>query len=389
MKHLFVALIGTAMGEALQGVRLAGELAAGGDEVLFLAPRALSVLLRDAPVRAGYLDRAIDGHRILESLAEAVAEEGCDSIVLVDTASVLSGLLVSGESTQRLFELGAPVIGLDLWNLTEAGAAWDMSPGRWWEIPRAHWQRVRRLVPVPVARPSAAFAYDALPAQEPLDADAREAVRHELGLAPGRPLVLWPTAAWQMAAGQSAAPGKALAAALPPLVLEALAGLAGDLQLVQVGATPLQAEGGPLHFRALPNLPPAQFARLVAAADLLIGFNQSATSLALACAAEVPCVVGINSRHAPPFTEFRVWPLGLHDFLTPVLIDNPVASTHHTVELLEPGAFAAACHSLLFDPAAASALRAAQRAYKVEVRRLPGPRDAFLGALARPPGAAG
>jgi len=380
MKHLFLALIGDGFGEALQGVRMAEALVAAGDEVLFLAPGALSIVLGRAPVRAGWVDRAALAGRVVEEVAAAAIAESVSSIVLCDTAGVVNALLTRHEQPAHLFELGMPVLGLDLWNLAEAAPLWDLAH-ELRRIPPEAWQRVRRLLPVPFARPDAPGAYDALPPGEPLDEDTRRSVREELGLSPTLPLVLWPVAAWQTVRGQLKPSGKELAEALPRRVLAYLERLGVALQLVQIGGSPIADAGGRLAFRWLPSLAPPAFRRLLAAADLLLGFNQSASSLGSACVAGVPCLVGINSSNEPPFTPFRVWPLGLHNFLAPVLAGNPVTTTYRTVEVLDEAAWSSACRALLAEAEPREAQRRAQRDYVARVRALPGPAQRFHEAL--------
>ncbi len=78
-----------------------------------------------------------------------------------------------------------------------------------------------------------------------------------------------------------------------------------------------------------------------------------------------------------PLRPFRVWPLGLHDFLAPVLRDNPYLGAIDLVELLDEEAFVDTCRRLLFDPAARAAAAARRAAYVATVTQLPSAGAAF------------
>lgn len=146
----------------------------------------------------------------------------------------------------------------------------------------------------------------------------------------------------------------------------------------------------------LPQRTPPRFAKLLAAANLLVSFNFSATTIVSAISMGLPVVLGINSHagknadevgaqlaepptpavrawlaRAVPLPQFRVWPLGLYRFLAPLARANPYTSAVETVEILEQNAFVAAMEKLLFDDAARARLGDSQRAYRKEVEALP------------------
>jgi hypothetical protein len=143
-------------------------------------------------------------------------------------------------------------------------------------------------------------------------------------------------------------------------------------------------------------------AALCEAADLMLGLNQSAGTLLHAVAAGLPAVVVVNSAggsadevaaalgHPPsadlrawldgaaPLHPFRVWPLGLHRFLAPVLRGNPYERALRTVELLDEEGLLSACRALLHDAAARADARAEQARYRTLAARRPTPAEAFL-----------
>ena len=84
---------------------------------------------------------------------------------------------------------------------------------------------------------------------------------------------------------------------------------------------------------------------------------------------------------AAPLHRFRLWPLGLFEFLEPVLAANPYADAVRWVELLDEDALLESCRALLFDEAPAASLREAQARYRERVRALPGPAQAFRSVI--------
>jgi hypothetical protein len=367
MRHLFLAPLGASFGEALVGVRLARELIDGGDEVLFLAPDGLAGLVEGAGLIHGRIDRAMP--RLAAEALRLVAERRCDTLVLVDAAAVAKAFAALRLDLGALAD--APVVALDLWNLPETGLVWDYGP---------HEERLdprilafgRRLVPVPLARPDVPGGYDALPRIAPLSADARARLRAELGVS--AKLVLWPSAGWQHAAAHRDPALRRLADELPPRVLRALAPL--GVAVVHVGPEPFAGAGAFPGYRHLPQLAPQGFARLLSAADLYLGFNAAATSLAGAIAARAPILLGQPAG-------MRAWPLSLDRFLAPFVDGNPCYGAARVADPLDEAAFAGAARELLFDAAAADALRARQAEIEARVRALPGGRERLVDVLAR------
>jgi hypothetical protein len=336
MRHLFVAVTPVAFGEVVQARRVAAELVAGGDEVLFLAPAALQPALAGAPVRRGVLDRL--GVWVLDEIVgQVAAAERCASVCLVDLAAVAQTCARDGIDLGGLVARApAPVVALDLWSLGEGERVFDLGATRQPLGPEV--LGIPRLVPVPLARPEVPEAYAAWPGNQPLAPEARAAVRRRLGVDAGsKRMVIMPSASWQRAAAQPDAATRASATVVPPLVLARLAGL--DATLIHVGPE-RWAPDGP-RYRHVAPLPPPEFERLVAAADRLLTLNISATSIATALAAGVP-VVAVFSAGGPGVAPFRVWPLGLGRLLAPVLDDNPFLGCVRAVELFDEDGFAAA-----------------------------------------------
>lgn len=390
MKHLFLAPLPASLGEALHGVRLAEALVAAGDEVEFLAPAALAPVIGEARVRYGRIDAVMP--RLGEAVLDRLMSERWDSLALVDLAAVYKAFDAYGLDPAPLTRAGVPVVALDCWNLAESGLCWDYGPERYRIDPArlaALGVMARRMVPVPLVRPEVAEGYDALPETPRLTGAARAEVRRTLGLPGDARLVLWPSAGWQHRAAQTDPQRQRLCDAVPELLAGHLAALPAGVRVLHVGPAPYGEAArllGP-RYRHHAQVPPAAFAQLLGAADLLLSCNAAATTLGSAIAAELPVLLGSCAgggspaaltprvrdwlqRHAP-LPPLRAYPLSLDRFLAPVLRENPCYEALSAVELLDADAFTAAARALLYDEARRDAAQAAQRSLAARIRRLP------------------
>ena len=363
MRHLFLAPLASAYGEALHGARIARALCAAGDEVVFIAPAAMHALAAP-PLLFGRVDLALP--KLDVELRDLLARMRCDSLVLVDAAAVGKVCRAFGLAVEAFVAPGVPVAALDCWDLPATPVAWEYGERR--EELALEFHALPRCVPVPVARPDAAGGFCALPALASTD---RAAVRAELGLGPADQLVVWPTASWQHAASHRDATLARRCDELPARVLPRIAALGSRVHLVHVG--PLPFADPPPRYRHVAQLPPAHYEALIAAADLLLCFNAAASSLATAIAASTPVVLAVGAGQ-------YAWPLALDRVLAPVLANNPLLAAVRHVDGADELAFAAACRELLAHP---SLLRDAQAGYARTVRALPSGADRLRALLRR------
>lgn len=395
-KHLFVAATAMGFGEALLGVQLATALHAAGDQILFLAPSGLQKAIRAAPVRYGRIDLALS--RLDEAILDTARSEGCDCVVLVDLVAVYTFFGINGRRFDHFLQSGIPVLALDVWNVPEAGLAWDYFPETF-QLGDDVKQAVHRLVPVPFVRPTAEGAYNALPSSTALSAEERLAVRAQLGVGSEERLIFWPSAAWQHASQQLHPVRQRMAAALPELIVPYLASVLAKTptKVLHIGPEPFAAAMAlGERYRHLPQQPASEFTRLLAASDLLLSFNIAATTVMAALAAQVPVLIGsLSDVSAIPDTAsaqtfaaragslypFRAWPLSLYHLLSPVLHGNPYLDAVRNIEVLDEAAFTGALSELL-SPDGATAQRQRQARYVETVRALPTPLARFNAALA-------
>lgn len=404
--HLFVAPQSAPFGETLLGMRVAQELHDRGHRIVVFAHESLEILVKGRPFR--FVPVPKDVGAIDKAIASLAAELDAASVVLLDATGVYMLLKREGTDATFLRTLNRRVIGLDVWNLRSTGLEWDLV-GAPWQHSRYSLDVTKRLIPVPFARPSGAKGlYNALPAAATVEPEERAAMRADFGLRDGDRLVLFPSARWQHPASQASETGQRLALLFPKLIGKWLARLGPRVHVVHVSPMryPFDEPLGDW-YTWVPQRSPPRFAKVLAASDLLLSFNFSATTIVSAVAAGVPVVLGINSyagatadsiaqklREPPtpelrawldevaPLPAFRVWPLGLFRFLAPLARDNPYTSAIEIVETLDESAFLGAMEKLLFDEAARAAMRARQAAYCDEVAKLPKAADLVEGYLA-------
>lgn len=395
-KHLFVAATAMGFGEALLGVQLATALHGAGDQILFLAPSGLQKAIRAAPVRYGRIDLALS--RLDEAILDTARNEGCDSIVLIDLVAVYTFFGINGRRFDQFLQSEIPILALDVWNVPEAGLAWDYFPETF-QLGEDVKQAVHRLVPVPFVRPTVECAYNALPGPIRQSADERSEVRGRLGLRPEERLIFWPSATWQHASQQLHPVRQRMAAALPELICPYLESALAEApaQILHIGPEPFAAASRlGSRYRHLPQQPASEFTRLLAASDLLLSFNIAATTVMAALSAGVPVLIGSLSdasaipptpaaqafaERAAPVYPFRAWPLSLSKLLAPVLKDNPYLGAIRNADVLNQSAFTFAISELL-SPDGSAMQRQRQARYVEIVRSLPSPTERFNQALA-------
>lgn len=392
---MFLAPLRSAFGETLHGIRIARQLIETGDEVVLLAPAAIRTLIDDARVTFGRIDQGLP--TLDKQIGGLIRRMKCSSLVLVDAAAVAWIARALGLASRAFTHPDVPVVALDCWNLPAQPNAWEYSEQIKEALPAEFHQIKRRMIPVPIAPLEIAGGFAALPELAALGTEEREKVRAELGVGPGDRLIVWPSASWQ-SANLHTDPGLVrLAGALPALILPRLDRLGPRVHIVHVGPVAFPgAEQLAPRYRFLSQVAPRKFEQLVGAADLLIGFNSSATSIATAIAARTPILVGTTTLRAAdmaevehalgdrltphvrsliaanlPIAPIYAWPLRLGAVFAPLLANNPLEDALRRVDPFDEGAYVEACRELLFDAAVADALRDRQDAYHRRVGALP------------------
>jgi hypothetical protein len=404
VKHLFLAANSAGFGEISVGLRIARDLAARGDEVVFLSPRDAGVLFEGTPFRHVAID---DAFWTLEPfIKKMAAREGAGSVVLIDVTTNLLAFETLCVGSEFLERLDLPVVAFDIWNLPHTGLDWDLG-SETLNIPPLALRFQRRIVSVPFNRPGVKGAFDALPHLVPPAADEVARLRAEIGVPPEGRLLLVATSRFQLPEMQVRKSGRRMAQQLPERVAALLAPLGGSVHLAHVGPAAFEAWstfGSRYHW--LGQVGAGRFTTLLGAADLLLSFNTTASSAIAALDLSLPVVACVNSVEAKtveeaaaalgrpltdalrewlgrmvPMYPFHAWGLGLFRFYSKVLEDNPYAGLFRSVEILDEEALLEECHALLFDAGRREAARERQAAYRRLVSGLPSPADALMACL--------
>lgn len=390
-----VAPADSGWGEMTLAIRIAKDLREAGFSIDFQAAPRFGPLLaaQDLP-HTGLPD--VSGPALVDALRAGL--EGADAWILVDL--FLGGLELMRRRVHPSAcpALGPPLIGMDTWNFEHNAAGLDVLEGVLRPVEPA-WQALeRRLVPVPFGRMASAGACHVGPTARP-SVPAR-VLREELGVS--GPLVVLCTGWWQHRLLDER-PGPDVMA----LVAHYLTQIPGPWSLLHIGPKPLSLRrtlGPRYHHRD--TMPPDTFAATLAAADLLLSLNASATSngTAIALGTPVLCLVQTSRARnvrelafqlgtqpsAPladwlrsnlPLPVFRMWPMRMVDALGRLLIGTPYGEVCNLTELLEESAVLATLRALLRDPERRAVERERQQRFLDLARALPGPAEVVAGYL--------
>jgi hypothetical protein len=402
-RHLFLVTGRASYGEPIAGLAMARALHDAGDQVAFLHPSSLHPLFQGVPFPRATIDVA--EFDLVRALRRAIEERGFETLVLVDVTLVL---MTSGERAGRgMLDLPVRVLGLDYWNLPETNLVWDLGATEL-SIPRLA-LAIPSVRPSPIARPGAPGAYRALPEVQPLSDDERTMVRRALGIGERQRLLLTATATWQQPQYHTVLDTVRVARHGPEIFALLLRRLPEDVHLAHVGPAPFDWGAGHARYRFLPQLPPAEFRRLMAACDTFLSLNLPATSVAAAIACGTPAVVLTNDLRGTTLAEveraaggalaadvrpwvermlplhpFRICPGGLHRFLAPVLAGNPFQSALRELPITAVELAAQVVGELLEGGPARAALVAAQAALREANAGLPSLLERFREISAGP-----
>jgi hypothetical protein len=416
-RHLLVALHERSWGRAEMAVRVARELRSAGDEARFLLHTTLLPLVHGAGFDAHPVADHMGGmvRLALDTLVRQVQPQSVIYFDYLNTCNYLLGLGVDDPSF--LLEYPCTIASLDTWDAALTGTRVDLfgeSEGslalgdvktRTKEFDRI----VHRLIPVPMAPcDPKAGRFACLPALtpglQPGSGPAHDTWRRRLNIPETCQYVLFCSSEWQRIRGTHQG-ARRVVQLVSRLLGVYLGQLGSEVHLVHVGPQPYpleQALGQRYHW--VPPLGRAEFEQIVAASDLLLSANVSATTLAWAIQMGVPAVVLQNSRmlrnmeavesmarerlseaarrlwsKALPVYPFRLWPLGYYAFLQPLLENNAYTQALETVEIVDESAVVSTCQALLFEPAVRQASARRQGRYVEQVAALPSAAEVVRG----------
>jgi hypothetical protein len=415
MRLLFLALSQRGYGETVIGMSLARQLIPLGVESRFVVEATAEPVISHGGFGYTVLSESM-GPLAGRVLDDVVAEFKPDALVLAD-------YLIFSRAMRTVFLLDPwfidryqlPVLPIDIWALDGRDLEMDFGGEETIQLDPRIRQLTGQLRPVPLTHPQPAgdgrvFPFRLSDADGRVSRRTRAHLHTTLGIPRGHRLALITFAGWQHSPDPRYGERfHRIAQRVPELLAHYLRALPPTTHFMVIG-------GVPDAFRALPadrliTLPacmPKRFAVLTGAADLLISLNAASTAVAEAILADIPAVVLSNRfavTAADPGAEgtpeglekmsefvrtwlagtgsvypFRIWPLGYHRFLEPLLAGNPYADTLATAELLDEDGVMTVLEAALYDRATRDAYARARAGYHRTVAALPGTCETFTRA---------
>jgi hypothetical protein len=406
-RHLVLAINPEGLGEAMLGLTLARELQNAGGEIFFLAHRANARLLEvNFPCFTFDSLASVFLQFYLQSCAKDFQPS---SIVLADYIATRRYFATLGLPSSIVTSLGLPIFAIDTWNSACSSEDMDLFISTF-DRSDPLWPTVVPICPVPFLAPDGAGRfYRSLPDCADVNQAARQQLRADLGVGEQDRIVIFCTAEWQHLEDSSRrrgmrssyerewSDGRRLATSLPSLLADYLSRIGPTVHLLHVGPHAYDlSECMSGHYHWMPPQPERQFQCLLAAADLLVSANISATTITTAMVLGVPTLVLQNTilartpeelkeamgyplsarlkkwlDKAVPLFPFAMWPLGCRQFLAPRLRHNPYLDALDTVELTDERRVEHALSLLLYDTTAREEQAHRRAIYFSRVRALP------------------
>jgi hypothetical protein len=416
MKLLFLALSQRGYGETVIGMSLARQLLPLGVRSHFVVEASAEHLLH----HSGFAYSVISAE--MGPLAGLVIDDIVSTVE--PDAFVLSDYVIYTRTMRSAFGLdpwfidryGLPIVPIDIWELDGRDLSIDFGGQAGPPIHPRIRQLAGHLQPVPMARPQPRGGGQAHPFRlSAMDGKISRRTREHLfttfGIPRGHRLALVTFAAWQESPdARYDERFHRIARRVPLLLAHYLRSLPATTHFLLVGNALETLRGLPADRTVvLPSCSPKRFGVLVGAADLVISLNAASTSVAEAVMADVPAMVlsnrfaiaeadmleevagGFESGQASEFVRswlggtgpiypFRIWPLGYHRFLEPLLAGNPYADALATAELLDEHGAVTVLEAALYDQATRDSYARARADYHRTVAALPDTCETFTRA---------
>ena len=410
MKALFLALSPHGFGETLIGLALADQLASLGVTSQFIVEESGRTILAG---RGHEFDVLEPGMGKLAGLIvdDVVQRFRPDLIILADYFTYCTISVRYQLDPWFIDRYGIPVVPIDIWEWGGTDFVVDIAGDHVYRASERFRSSPASLRPVPLAHLEPGDGGHAHPfrvaaGEEPLSARARSRLRSSLGVGERDRLVLLATARWQVtgeAAYSQAA--SSVASGVPRMVTHYLEQLPARTHFLLIGEIPAAWSGLPAgRVHAAPPCPQQEFGAMLRAADAVLSLNIGGTTVWRAVMAGVPAMV-LGNRYrlrdvtdldradavdggftefvrdavteVLPLHPFRMWPLGFHSFLRPMLTDNPYADAVAQAEVLDERTVVNDLTGLLFDTGYRATRLAVQDSYASKVLALPPTGEVF------------
>jgi hypothetical protein len=410
VRILFLAMSSAGYGETLIGLSLARQLGAAGHECRFVIDVTSEPVLRGSGFPYVSLDAAMG------PLARLVVDEevrgGQPGLIVLADYFTFCGVFAKRYKLDPWFvdDYGVPVVPVDIWEWSRTSFEVDVFCGKKMTVDKHIMDYPAWLRPVPLCHPDPEPDPRSHPfrlgiGDERVSRRTRAHLRDVFEIPPDGRLLMLALARWQLP-DYNDDNGNRVATAVPELLTQCLAELPAGTHIVQVGQ-PMDGLGrlDPERTHHVPSCSPGRFNVLLGSVDAFVGLNVGATTLARAVLAGVNGVVVENSHNlgsageavqaaeaagyragpdlrrwlerALPLYPFRMWPLGFHSFLEPLLDGNPYRQAFLTAELLDQAGVVQAIGDALFDPGTAAELDRGRRSYLGEIERIPPTAEVF------------
>lgn len=395
MRLLFFALSTAGYGETVIGMSLARQLQPLGVESHFIISPVSAQVLARSGIRHTVIDQRMGPFaRLL--IDEDVSQFRPDAIVLADYYT-FTGVFEKRFGLRPWFieEYQLPILPIDIWEWEKTSFAVDM-----FEEDRPVDKRILEmdafLRPVPLAHPERedrAYPFRLWEGTERVSRRTKDHLFTTLGLGARDRLVLLTVAPWQQLPEDRylSSIGTHVLRGVPKLLAHYLRQLPETTHFLLLGQTAPELAALPAErMHVLPPCSPSRFSTLLGASDLVLSLNVGATTLARAVTSDIPAIVLTNSFTVPgpgavpevearlggltdtvrdwlmdmfPLHQMRMWPLGFHSFLEPILTENPYTSAFCDLELLDERAVVDGIAHALYDAGTRDRLAAARADY--------------------------
>ncbi|MBL8175732.1 MAG: hypothetical protein JNK48_13745 [Bryobacterales bacterium] len=411
MNILFLALSSAGYGETIIGLSLARSLRDQGHKAHFIIDCISSGLFSGGEFPHTVLEPQM-GPMITLVMDSVIAEFKPEVIVLADYFTYC-GVFSKRYKVDPWFieQYGIPIVPVDIWEWHESEFAIDVFLNKKMPVSRKILDMGTALRPVPLCRLSSrrqdVFPFSLQAGAAPVSSRTREHLRTALGVPKHAKLVMLASAKWQMPT-LSDDNGNRLAEAVPALLAHYLELLPDSVHFVNVGERPAALSQLPqdrLHL--IPSCAQTRFNVLLGSVDLFVTLNLGATTLTRAVMTGVQGLVIENSiagvgpedlqridgtlrlddfarewlARTMPVYPFRMWPLGFHDFLQPMLTDNPYLDTFARTQLLDGEGIRTMMERMLFDRGTIDRYKDSQQRYAGLVSALDDGASCFMRAM--------
>lgn len=412
MRLLFFAMSSAGYGETLIGMSLARQLRVAGIESFFIVEPTSERLLRGSGFPYLVLNNSMGSFATL-LVDETVRDFRPDAIVLSDYFTYC-GVFPKRYGIDPWFieRYGLPIMPIDIWEWANTEFAVDVFQGKSMGVTRRIMDMPTHLRPVPICHldeEPGTYPFRLWEGNERVSRRTRHHLRETFGMAPEDRMVLLAVAGWQQDryADEN---GDRIADQVPELLVHYLRQLPPSARFVLVGSVPPVLADLADRAHVIPACSPHRFNVLLGSVDLVLTLNLGATTLARAVLSDIPGLVLTNRFDVPekpdidrveaelsglsedvrswlsrtlPMYPFRMWPLGFHSFLDPIVAKNPYVSTFAHAELLDEPAVLSALHGVLYDRGVQDGLARERAAYLETLTDHPGTPEVFASAARR------